>query len=464
MKEETFVVNGMTCASCVINVEKAVNHLDGVEKATVNLTTEKMTVEYQGEPLSPEAISKAVADAGYEAVLYNPDTAKSQEEREGDKLQLIRNRLLWSSIFTLPLFYLAMGPMIGLPVPAFVSPDRAPVAYTLVLLALTIPVMVFGRAFYRNGFRTLLKGHPNMDALVALATSAAFLYSLYGTYHILLGHYHHVHQLYYESVAVILTLITLGKYFETLSKGRTSQAIKKLMHLAAKEATVLRDGKEVKLPVEDLVIGDHILVKPGEKIAVDGQVVSGQSAIDESMLTGESIPIQKTEGSPVYAGSINGQGSLVYEAEKVGRDTLLAQIIQLVEDAQQTKAPIAKIADRVAGVFVPVVMVIALLSGLFWYFIMGETFTFAMTVTISVLVIACPCALGLATPTAIMVGTGLGAEHGILYKRGDVLELAHQAQVVVFDKTGTITQGKPQLSSSYLYSQTKDALQILASL
>ena len=450
MKEETFVVNGMTCASCVINVEKAVNHLDGVEKATVNLTTEKMTVEYQGEPLSPEAISKAVADAGYEAVLYNPDTAKSQEEREGDKLQLIRNRLLWSSIFTLPLFYLAMGPMIGLPVPAFVSPDRAPVAYALVLLALTIPVIVFGRAFYRNGFRTLLKGHPNMDALVALATSAAFLYSLYGTYHILLGHHHHVHQLYYESVAVILTLITLGKYFETLSKGRTSQAIKKLMHLAAKEATVLRDGKEVKLPVEDLVIGDHILVKPGEKIAVDGQVVSGQSAIDESMLTGESIPIQKTEGSPVYAGSINGQGSLVYEAEKVGRDTLLAQIIQLVEDAQQTKAPIAKIADRVAGVFVPVVMVIALLSGLFWYFIMGETFTFAMTVTISVLVIACPCALGLATPTAIMVGTGLGAEHGILYKRGDVLELA--------------PQGKPQLSSSYLYSQTKAALQILASL
>jgi len=428
MKEETFVVNGMTCASCVINVEKAVNHLEGVEKATVNLTTEKMTVEYQGEPLSPEAISKAVADAGYEAVVYNPDTAKSQEEREGDKLQVIRKRLFWSSVFTLPLFYLAMGPMIGLPAPAFVSPDQAPVAYTLVLLALTIPVMVFGRAFYRNGFRTLLKGHPNMDALVALATSAAFLYSLYGTYHILLGHHHHVHQLYFESVAVILTLITLGKYFETLSKGRTSQAIKKLMHLAAKEATVLRDGKEVKLPVEDLVIGDQILVKPGEKIAVDGQVV------------------------------------LVYRAEKVGRDTLLAQIIQLVEDAQQTKAPIAKIADQVAGVFVPVVMGIALLSGLFWYFIMGETFTFAMTVTISVLVIACPCALGLATPTAIMVGTGLGAEHGILYKRGDVLELAHQAQVLVFDKTGTITQGKPQLSSSYTYGQTNHALQVLASL
>ena len=464
MKEETFVVNGMTCASCVINVEKAVNHLDGVEKATVNLTTEKMTVEYNGEPLSPEVISKAVADAGYEAVVYNPDTAKSQEEREGDKLQLIRKRLFWSSVFTLPLFYLAMGPMIGLPAPAFVSPGRAPVAYTLVLLFLTIPVMIFGRAFYRNGFRTLLKGHPNMDALVALATSAAFLYSLYGTYHILLGHHHHVHQLYFESVAVILTLITLGKYFETLSKGRTSQAIKKLMHLVAKEATVLRDGKEVKLSVEDLVIGDQILVKPGEKIAVDGQVVSGQSAIDESMLTGESIPIQKNEGSPVYAGSINGQGSLVYQAEKVGRDTLLAQIIQLVEDAQQTKAPIAKIADQVAGVFVPVVMGIALLSGLFWYFIMGETFTFAMTVTISVLVIACPCALGLATPTAIMVGTGLGAEHGILYKRGDVLELAHQAQVLVFDKTGTITQGKPQLSSSYTYGQTNHALQVLASL
>ena len=464
MSKETFVVNGMTCASCVANVENAVNNLDGVDKAVVNLTTEKMSVDYSGNKVSPEAIEKAVADAGYEAQVYNPDTAKSQEEREEDKIHKVRERLIWSSVFTIPLFYLAMGPMVGLPVPNFLSPHHAALTYALVLLILTVPVMWLGRSFYSNGFRTLAKGHPNMDALVALATSAAFLYSLFGTYHISLGHVHHAHQLYYESVAVILTLITLGKYFETLSKGRTSDAIKKLMHLSAKEATVLRDGKEVKLPVDKVVLGDHIVVKPGEKIAVDGQVISGSSAIDESMLTGESLPIEKSVGKPVFAGSINGQGSLIYEAEKIGKDTLLSQIIKLVEDAQQTKAPIAKIADQVSAVFVPVVMAIAFVSGLFWYFIMGQTFTFAMTVAVSVLVIACPCALGLATPTAIMVGTGLGAEHGILYKRGDVLELAHKADVLVFDKTGTITQGKPQLVSSYTYGNSGVALQLLASL
>lgn len=464
MAKETFVVNGMTCASCVANVENAVNKLDGVDKAVVNLTTEKMSVDYAGDKVSPEAIENAVADAGYEAEVYNPDTAKSQEEREEDKIHKVRERLIWSSVFTIPLFYLAMGPMVGLPVPNFLSPHHAALTYALVLLVLTVPVMWLGRSFYSNGFRTLAKGHPNMDALVALATSAAFLYSLYGTYHISLGHAHHAHQLYFESVAVILTLITLGKYFETLSKGRTSEAIKKLMHLSAKEATVLRDGKEVKLPVDKVVLGDHIVVKPGEKIAVDGQVISGSSAIDESMLTGESLPIEKSAGKPVFAGSINGQGSLIYEAEKIGKDTLLSQIIKLVEDAQQTKAPIAKIADQVSAVFVPLVMAIALVSGLFWYFVMGQTFTFAMTVAVSVLVIACPCALGLATPTAIMVGTGLGAGHGILYKRGDVLELAHKADVLVFDKTGTITQGKPQLVSSYTYGNSGVALQLLASL
>ena len=394
MAKETFVVNGMTCASCVANVENAVNKLDGVDKAVVNLTTEKMSVDYAGDKVSPEAIEKAVADAGYEAEVYNPDTAKSQEEREEDKIHKVRERLIWSSVFTIPLFYLAMGPMVGLPVPNFLSPHHAALTYALVLLVLTVPVMWLGRSFYSNGFRTLAKGHPNMDALVALATSAAFLYSLYGTYHISLGHAHHAHQLYFESVAVILTLITLGKYFETLSKGRTSEAIKKLMHLSAKEATVLRDGKEVKLPVDEVVLGDHIVVKPGEKIAVDGQVISGSSAIDESMLTGESLPIEKSSGKPVFAGSINGQGSLIYEAEKIGKDTLLSQIIKLVEDAQQTKAPIAKIADQVSAIFVPVVMAIALVSGLFWYFVMGQTFTFAMTVAVSVLVIACPCALG----------------------------------------------------------------------
>lgn len=466
MVHETFVVNGMTCASCVANVEKAVNKLDGVEKAVVNLTTEKMTVDYAGDKISPEAIQATVADTGYEALPYDAATSQSQEEREEDKLEAIKSRLIWSSIFTIPLFYLAMGSMIGLPVPGFLSPHQAPLAFALVLLVLTVPVMWLGRSFYRNGFRTLLKGHPNMDALVAMATTAAFLYSLYGTYHIALGHGHHAHQLYYESVAVILTLITLGKYFETRSKGRTSEAIKKLMHLSAKEATVQRNGQEIKVPVEEVVIGDHIVVKPGEKIAVDGQVLSGRSAIDESMLTGESLPIEKSEGAPVFAGSINGSGSLVYEAQKVGSETLLSQIIHLVEEAQQTKAPIAKIADQVSAVFVPVVMAIALVSGLFWYFAMGESFTFALTVAVSVLVIACPCALGLATPTAIMVGTGLGADYGILFKGGDILELAHQAEVLVFDKTGTITQGQPRLVSSYTYGNEDSvgALQLLASL
>ena len=445
MAKETFVVNGMTCASCVANVENAVNKLDGVDKAVVNLTTEKMSVDYAGDKVSPEAIEKAVADAGYEAEVYNPDTAKSQEEREEDKIHKVRERLIWSSVFTIPLFYLAMGPMVGLPVPNFLSPHHAALTYALVLLVLTVPVMWLGRSFYSNGFRTLAKGHPNMDALVALATSAAFLYSLYGTYHISLGHAHHAHQLYFESVAVILTLITLGKYFETLSKGRTSEAIKKLMHLSAKEATVLRDGKEVKLPVDKVVLGDHIVVKPGEKIAVDGGVISGSSAIDESMLTGESLPIEKSAGKPVFAGSINGQGSLIYEAEKIGKDTLLSQIIKLVEDAQQTKAPIAKIADKVSGVFVPTVIGIAIVTLIVWL-AAGKPVGFALARAISVLVISCPCALGLATPVAIMVGNGVGAKNGILFKTAATLENAGKVNVVALDKTGTITEGEPKVT------------------
>lgn len=464
MSEEVFLIDGMTCASCALTVENAVKKLDGINSAVVNLTTEKMTIDYDAGKVDEAAVSKAVADAGYGAKVYNPKTAESQEDREEHKLTAIKKRLFWASVFTIPLFYISMGSMIGLPLPGFLAPEAAPLTYAGILLLLTIPVVLLSRNFYDNGFRSLFKGHPNMDSLVALATTAAFLYSLYGTYHVYLGHVHHVHHLYYESVAVILTLITLGKYFETLSKGRTSEAIKKLMHLSAKEAVILRDDKEVRIPIEDVAIGDHILVKPGEKIPVDGRVLSGHSAIDESMLTGEPIPIEKTADSPVYGGSINGQGSLVFEAEKVGNDTLLSQIIKLVEDAQQTKAPIAKIADKVSGVFVPVIIVIALLTGLFWYFVMGQDFTFSMTVSVAVLVIACPCALGLATPTAIMVGTGRAAENGILYKRGDVLELAHQMDTIVFDKTGTITQGKPEVVNSFSYRSDVSVLQLTASL
>ncbi|SDP09675.1 Cu+-exporting ATPase [Streptococcus equinus] len=457
-KEEVFVIDGMTCAACALTVENAVNKIDHVDSAVVNLTTEKMTVRYNPDLVSEAEIEKAVVDAGYGACVFDPTTAKSQSERQSEVTHNMWHKFLWSALFAVPLLYLSMGSMMGLWVPQIVSLSVHPLAYALVQLALTLPVMYFGRRFYVNGFRALAKAHPNMDSLVALATSAAFLYSLYSTYHIALGHVHHAHMLYFESVAVILTLITLGKYFETLSKGRTSDAIQKLLTLSAKEATVIRDGIEQTVPIDQVLVGDLILVKPGEKIPVDGMVVSGHSAIDESMLTGESIPVEKNVDDKVFGASINGQGSLTIRAEKVGDETLLAQIVKLVEDAQQTKAPIAKIADRVAGVFVPFVIVIALITFIFWYFIMGHSFIFALQVAIAVLVIACPCALGLATPTAIMVGTGRGAESGILYKRGDTLENAHHLDTIVFDKTGTITQGKPQVVDIFAYQGDESSL------
>ncbi|WP_288274940.1 heavy metal translocating P-type ATPase [uncultured Streptococcus sp.] len=457
-KEEVFVIDGMTCAACAVTVENAVNKIDNVDSAVVNLTTEKMTVRYNSDLVSEEEIEKAIVDAGYGASVFDPATAKSQSERQSEATQNMWHKFLLSALFAVPLLYLSMGSMMGLWVPDVVSMDSHPLVFAFVQLVLTLPVMYFGRRFYVNGFRSLIKGHPNMDSLVALATSAAFIYSLYGVYHIILGHAHHVHMLYFESVAVILTLITLGKYFETLSKGRTSDAIQKLVKLSAKTATVIRDGVEESVPIENVVIGDILLVKPGEKIPVDGRVVSGHSAIDESMLTGESIPVEKVADDKVFGASINGQGSLTIQAEKVGDETLLAQIIKLVEVAQQTKAPIAKIADRVAGVFVPAVITIALITFAFWYFVMGESFVFALQAAIAVLVIACPCALGLATPTAIMVGTGRGAENGILYKRGDVLENAHHIDTMVFDKTGTITQGKPQVVDVITYRGDEKSL------
>lgn len=450
-KEEVFVIDGMTCAACALNVENAVNKIDHVDSAVVNLTTEKMTVRYNPDLVSEAEIEKAVVDAGYGACVFDPTTAKSQSERQSEATHNMWHKFLWSAAFSIPLLYLSMGSMMGLWVPKAIGMSEHPLIFALVQLALTLPVMYFGRRFYVNGFRALLKAHPNMDSLVALATSAAFLYSLYSTYHIALGHVHHAHMLYFESVAVILTLITLGKYFETLSKGRTSDAIQKLLTLSAKEATLIRDGAEQTISIDQVQVGDLILVKPGEKIPVDGYVVSGHSAIDESMLTGESIPVEKMADDKVFGASINGQGSLTIRAKKVGDETLLAQIVKLVEDAQQTKAPIAKIADRVAGVFVPAVMTIALLTFLFWYFAKGESFVFALQVAIAILVIACPCALGLATPTAIMVGTGRGAENGIIYKRGDVLENTHHIDTMVFDKTGTITQGKPQVVDIIAY-------------
>lgn len=438
-------IDGMTCASCSQTIEKVVGKLNGVKTAAVNLATEKMTVDFDPSILSSQEIMSAVKDAGYGAKesLSQEDQANLDKEKKEKQIKDLWKRFWVSGMFALPLLYIAMGEMVGLPIPSMIDPMMYPARFALTQVLLVTPTLIVGRSFFTIGFKALFKGHPNMDSLVALGTSAAVLYSLYGTIMVLLGDSHFAMNLYYETAGVILTLITLGKYFEAVSKGKTSEAIKKLMGLAPKTAIIIRDDKEVEIQVEDVELGDIIVVKPGEKIPVDGVLVSGTSAVDESMITGESIPIEKKQGDTVIGASINKNGSFRFEATKVGKDTTLSQIIKLVEDAQGSKAPIAQLADKVSGVFVPIVIVLAVLSGLVWFFLGQESWIFALTITISVLVIACPCALGLATPTAIMVGTGKGAENGVLIKGGDALETTHKIETIVFDKTGTITEGKP---------------------
>ncbi len=444
-KQKEYIIEGMSCASCAMTIENAVSKIPGVDKASVNLATEIMTVE-ANDSVTPEDIAKVVDGVGYSAHPRGKSVEEELEEKNEKKeahLREMKRNLTISAIFTVPLLFIAMADMVGIPMPAFLSPMQSPVSYALIQLALVLPILWVGRRFFVDGFKALSKGHPNMDSLVALGTSAAFVYSLYGTYHVLEGHAHFAMNLYYESAGVILTLITLGKYFEDVSKGKTSMAIQTLVGLAPKMATVLRDGQEVEIPVEEVQVGDLIRVKPGEKVPVDGVVTEGNSTVDESMLTGESIPVSKSVGDEVIGASLNKTGSFILKATKIGKDTALSQIIQLVEQAQGSKAPIAKLADKVSGVFVPIVIVLALVSGLAWYFLGQESWVFALTITISVLVIACPCALGLATPTAIMVGTGKGAENGILLKSGEALEEANHVNMVVFDKTGTITNGTP---------------------
>lgn len=455
-RKETFLIDGMTCASCALTIEKAVNKLDHVDSAVVNLATEKMTVTFDDTTLSPNVIEECVSESGYEASLFKEETSKSQSERHQLAIEKMWHRFWMSAVATIPLLYISMGPMINLWLPSFLMPDKGPLNYGMIQLLLTLPVMYFGRIFYQNGFKALFKRHPNMDSLVAIATTAAFIYSLYGLYEILQGDIHYAHQLYFESVAVILTLITLGKYFEILSKGRNSASIEKLLTLSAKEARVIKDGEDYMVPLDKVKIGETILVKPGEKIPLDGHVVAGESSIDESMLTGESIPVEKKVGSKVYGASINGQGSLTIFVEKEAGGSLLSQIINLVEAAQTSKAPIANLADKVSGVFVPFVIVIAILSGLSWYLILGQSFAFSLKIMIAVLVIACPCALGLATPTAIMVASGKAAENGILFKGGEVLEKAHHIDTIVFDKTGTLTKGKPEVVAIKTYGGDKE--------
>ena len=464
-KQKEYIIEGMSCASCAMTIENAVSKMPGVDKASVNLATEIMTVE-ANDSVTPEAIAKVVDGVGYGARPRGKSVEEELEEKNEKKeahLREMKRNLTISAIFAVPLLFIAMADMVGIPMPAFLSPMQSPVSYALIQLALVLPIVWIGRRFFVDGFKALSKGHPNMDSLVALGTSAAFLYSLYGTYHVLEGHAHFAMNLYYESAGVILTLITLGKYFEDVSKGKTSMAIQTLVGLAPKMATVLRDGQEVEVPVEEVQVGDLIRVKPGEKVPVDGVVTEGNSTVDESMLTGESIPVSKAVGDEVIGASLNKTGSFILKATKIGKDTALSQIIQLVEQAQGSKAPIAKLADKVSGVFVPIVIVLALVSGLAWYFLGQESWVFALTITISVLVIACPCALGLATPTAIMVGTGKGAENGILLKSGEALEEANHVNMVVFDKTGTITNGTPVVTDVVTADSTDaDALIRLA--
>ena len=445
MINKTFKIEGMTCAACARAVERATGKLDGVSGANVNLASEKLTITYEPSKLRSTDIMKAVEKAGYRAVeeSINKDEDKDSKAKEQ---RLLWRRFVISLIVTVPLLYISMGHMAGLTLPKFIDPMMNPLAYAIVQLILTLPVVTAGYRYYIVGFKTLFKGSPNMDSLIAIGTGAAVLYGIFAIVQILKGDSGYAMKLYFESAAVILTLITLGKYFETVSKGKTSEAIKKLMGLAPKTAIIIRDGNEVEIPIDEVEVGDLIAVKPGERIPVDGVVESGITSVDESMLTGESIPVEKHIGDTVIGASINKNGSIRYKATRVGKDTTLAQIIKLVEDAQGSKAPIAKLADIISGYFVPVVIILAVISGLAWYLIGGESVTFALTIFISVLVIACPCALGLATPTAIMVGTGKGAENGVLIKSGEALETAHKIDTVVLDKTGTVTEGKPRVT------------------
>lgn len=447
----TIPIGGMTCAACAQRVEKSIKKLDGIENAAVNFATEKATVSYDPQKVRLSSIKETIEKIGYKALEINKvDAAEEDRKRKQKEIKTLWTKFIVSAIFSIPLLYIAMAPMISiisLPFPSFLAPMKHPLAYALCELALVIPVIGVGYKFYTIGFKSLWQRSPNMDSLIAISTTSAILYSIYNTIQIASGNPMAVESLYFESAGVIITLILLGKSLEAVSKGRTNEAIKKLMGLAPKTAFIMQIGQEKEIPIDEVEIGDIIIVKPGAKIPVDGTVTDGNTSIDESMLTGESMPVDKKAGDPVYTASINTTGTIQFKAEKIGSDTALAQIIKLVEDAQGSKAPIAQMADIVSGYFVPVVCIIALLAGIAWFIGTNGDLEFALTIFISVLVIACPCALGLATPTAIMVGTGKGAENGILIKGGEALETAHKINTIVFDKTGTITEGKPTVTN-----------------
>ena len=453
--QERYNVTGMTCAACSSRVEKSVAALPGVKEVSVNLLKNSMVVTYDEKALDSGKIINAVVHAGYGAALQSQKgKAAAKASSPGDdakqEYQSMKRRVIWSFVFTIPLFYISMGHMMGWPLPGFFLGTENAMIYALTLFLLVLPVTAINAKYFRTGFKTLLHGSPNMDSLIALGSGASLVYGVYALYKIAFGFGHgdfnmvhqFTHDLYFEGAGTILTLITLGKFFEARAKGKTSDAINKLLNLAPKTATVVRDGVETVVPAGEVEKGDVLIVKAGESVPVDGILLEGTASIDESAITGESIPVDKQAGDKVTGATINQSGYFKMEATRVGDETALAQIIRLVDEATSSKAPIAKLADKVAGVFVPIVIAIAVVSAIVWI-ICGATFEFALTIAVAVLVVSCPCALGLATPTAIMVGTGRGAANGILIKSAQALETAHSVRTVVMDKTGTITQGRP---------------------
>ena len=461
MKNSTFNVTGMSCASCARTVENALNKNEDI-KASVNIATEKVNIEYDENKYNFEKIKKIVENSGYGLVETLSEEQKMQMYE--DKIKSLKNKLILAAVFAIPLIYISMGHMMGIHLPDIVNPKKNAAIYSIVQLLMTIPVVYAGRDFFIHGFKNLARKSPTMDSLIAMGASAAIIYSLYATYMTITVDPEYHMNLYFESAGTIITLILLGKLLEARTKGQTSSAIKKLIGLQPKKAKIIENGAEKEVLIENIKVGDIIVVKPGEKIAVDGKIVSGNTSVDEAMITGESIPVSKNPGDKVIGGSINKNGSIQFEATEIGKDTVLSQIIKLVEEAQGSKAPISRMADIVAGYFVPIVIVIATVTGIIW-FMSGSGLTAALTFFISVLVIACPCALGLATPTSIMVGTGKGAENGILIKSGEALETAHKIKTVVLDKTGTITKGKPVLTDLKVYNNFdgNEILQLAAS-
>ena len=461
MKNSTFNVTGMSCASCARTVENALNKNEDI-KASVNIATEKVNIEYDENKYNFEKIKKIVENSGYGLVETLSEEQKMQMYE--DKIKSLKNKLILAAVFAIPLIYISMGHMMGIHLSDIVNPKKNAAIYSIVQLLMTIPVVYAGRDFFIHGFKNLARKSPTMDSLIAMGASAAIIYSLYATYMTITVDPEYHMNLYFESAGTIITLILLGKLLEARTKGQTSSAIKKLIGLQPKKAKIIENGVEKEVLIENIKVGDIIVVKPGEKIAVDGKIVSGNTSVDEAMITGESIPVSKNPGDKVIGGSINKNGSIQFEATEIGKDTVLSQIIKLVEEAQGSKAPISRMADIVAGYFVPIVIVIATVTGIIW-FISGSGLTAALTFFISVLVIACPCALGLATPTSIMVGTGKGAENGILIKSGEALETAHKIKTVVLDKTGTITKGKPVLTDLKVYNNFdgNEILQLAAS-